>query len=153
MGIVRALEGAFHRAHSRGACVLRHACGVDVAHSKKVLLVDDSPTILMVARALLEGSSYDILSARSGQEGLETALAERPDLILMDVVMPGMDGFEACRRLRAMAETREIPIILVTTRSSPEHVERGYESGCNDYIIKPFDGDELRAKVQSLLGA
>jgi CheY-like chemotaxis protein len=123
-----------------------------MADSKKVLLVDDSPTILMVARTLLEGASYAILSASDGQQGVETALTELPDLILMDVVMPGMDGFEACRRLRAMPPTREIPIILMTTRSSPEHVERGYESGCNDYIIKPFDGDELRAKVQNLLG-
>jgi len=121
--------------------------------SKKVLLVDDSPTNVMVARALLEGATCAVLSATNGQDGVEAAVSEQPDLILMDVVVPGIDGFEACRRLRAMNETREIPIILVTTRSSPEHVELGYASGCNDYIIKPFDGDELRAKVRSLLGA
>jgi CheY-like chemotaxis protein len=124
-----------------------------MADPKKILLVDDSSTILMMERALLEGEPYALLSARSGQEAVTTAMAERPNLILMDVVMPGMDGIEACRRLRAEAATREIPIILVTTRSSPELVERGFESGCNDYIIKPFDGVELRAKIASFLGA
>lgn len=123
-----------------------------MADSKKILLVDDSSTILMVERALLEREPYALISARSGQEAVAKAIAERPSLILMDVVMPGMDGFEACRRLRAEEATREIPIILVTTRSSPEHVERGFESGCNDYIIKPFDGDELRAKIASFFG-
>jgi len=124
-----------------------------MADPKKILLVDDSSTILMMERALLEDEPYALLSARSGQEAVATAIAERPNLILMDVVMPGMDGFEACRRLRTEVTTCEIPIILVTTRSSPEHVERGYESGCNDYIIKPFDGVELRAKIASFLGA
>ncbi|UQA56705.1 response regulator [Polyangium aurulentum] len=124
-----------------------------MADPKKILLVDDSATILMMERALLEGEPYALLSAKSGQEAVATAMAERPNLILMDVVMPGMDGFEACRRLRADAATCEIPIILVTTRSSPDHIERGYESGCNDYIIKPFDGVELRAKIASFLDA
>ncbi len=124
-----------------------------MAHSRKILLVDDSPTVLMVERTFLQAERYTLLSAKSGQEAVDVALSEQPSLILMDVVMPGMDGFEACRRLRAAEATRRIPIILVTTRGSPEHVERGYESGCNDYVIKPFEGDELRAKVASLLKA
>lgn len=122
-------------------------------YSRTVLLVDDSPTVLMVERALLEGEPYTLLSAASGAEAVALALAERPSLILMDVIMPGMDGFETCRRLRAEEATCEIPVILVTTCGTPEHIERGYESGCNDYITKPFDGDELRAKIASLLGA
>jgi len=119
---------------------------------KKILLVDDSLTTLMVERKALEGGSYTLLSAKNGREAVETALAERPDLILMDVVMPEMDGFEACRRLRTHDATRHIPIILVTTRGNAEHITRGYQSGCNDYIIKPFDFNELVTKTTKLLG-
>jgi CheY-like chemotaxis protein len=120
--------------------------------TKKVLLVDDSTVMLMMERALLEKEPYTLVSAMSGQEAVTVALAEQPDLILMDVVMPGMDGFEACRRLRSEGPTRKTPIILVTTRGSHAHIERGYESGCTDYVIKPFDAAVLRAKIASLVG-
>jgi DNA-binding response OmpR family regulator len=119
---------------------------------KKILLVDDSPTVLLMERLLLQDGPYELLTASNGVEAVKLALDERPDLILMDVVMPQMDGFEVCQRLRAEESTRETPILLVTTRGSPEHVERGYESGCSGYIAKPFDGNELRARVDSLLG-
>jgi CheY-like chemotaxis protein len=123
-----------------------------MAVPKKILLVDDSPTVLLMERLLLQDGPYELLSAASGTEALERALAERPELILMDVVMPGMDGFEVCRLLRAQEATRTTPIILVTTRGGPEHIEKGYESGCSDYVTKPFDGNELRAKIESFLG-
>ncbi|HLL04548.1 MAG TPA: response regulator [Myxococcaceae bacterium] len=123
-----------------------------MSSQKKILLVDDSPTVLLMERLLLQDGPYALLSALGGQEAVQLALAERPDLILMDVVMPGMDGFEVCRRLRAEEATRTTPIILVTTRGGAEHVERGYESGCSDYVTKPFDGNELRAKIESFLG-
>jgi len=123
-----------------------------MSSQKKILLVDDSPTVLLMERLLLQDGPYSLLSALGGQEAVHLALAERPDLILMDVVMPGMDGFEVCRRLRAEEATRTTPIILVTTRGGAEHVERGYESGCSDYVTKPFDGNELRAKIESFLG-
>ena len=124
-----------------------------MASQKKILLVDDSPTVLLMEQLLLQDGPYELLCANSGREAMDTALAVRPDLILMDVVMPGeLDGLEVCRRLRSEAATRATPIILVTTRGGVEHVERGYESGCNDYVTKPFDGKELRAKVESFLG-
>jgi CheY-like chemotaxis protein len=119
---------------------------------KKILLVDDSPTVLLMERLLLQDGPYEILNAANGEQAVKVALAERPDLILMDVVMPGVDGFEACRRLRAEAATRTTPIILVTTRGSAEYLERGYESGCSDYIVKPVDGGELWQKLQHYLG-
>jgi CheY-like chemotaxis protein len=119
---------------------------------KKVLLVDDSSVMLMMERVLLEKEPYTLVSATNGREAVEVAVAERPDLILMDVVMPGMDGFEACRRLRAEGATSQIPIILVTTRGSHAHIERGYESGCTDYVTKPFDSAMLRAKIATLVG-
>jgi DNA-binding response OmpR family regulator len=79
------------------------------------------------------------------------ASSEKPDLILMDVVMPIMDGFEACRQIRMQAETNGIPIIMVTTRGEAINVETGYESGCNDYVTKPIDKVELLTKIESLI--
>jgi len=120
---------------------------------KKILIVDDSSTVILVEKMILSNGPYDVVSARDGQEGLEKAQSERPDLILMDVVMPRMDGFEACRRLRDAEATRGIPVIMVSTRGELKSVENGYESGCNDYVTKPIDGLELLSKVRSYLGA
>jgi CheY-like chemotaxis protein len=123
-----------------------------MAASKKILLVDDSPTVLLMERILLRDTPYTLLSASNGEEALKLALTERPDIILMDVMMPGLNGLEVCRRLRAEEATRTTPIILVTTRSSLEALEQGYASGCNDYIVKPFEGMELRLKLANFLG-
>lgn len=119
---------------------------------KKILLVDDSTTVLLMERMILAKSQYDIVEARDGQEGVDKALAEKPDLILMDVVMPKMNGFEAVRRLREEDATRAIPVIMVTTRGELESVESGYAAGCSEYITKPIDGLELLTKVRSCLG-
>jgi DNA-binding response OmpR family regulator len=119
---------------------------------KKILLVDDSSTVLLMERMILSKSEYDVVTARDGQEGVEKALAEKPDLILMDVVMPRMDGFEACKKLREQEGTKSIPVIMVTTRGELSSVESGYASGCNDYVTKPINGLELLAKVRSCLG-
>jgi DNA-binding response OmpR family regulator len=119
---------------------------------KKILLVDDSQTVLLLHRMMLTDRGYELLTARDGQEAVEKALAERPDIIFMDVIMPRMSGYEACRALRERAETRDIPIIMVTTRGEPHSVEQGYASGCTDYITKPFNGDELLARLRTHLG-
>jgi DNA-binding response OmpR family regulator len=119
---------------------------------KKILLVDDSSTVLLMERMILSKSEYEVVTAKDGQEGVEKARSERPDLILMDVVMPRMDGFEACRRLREQEDTAAIPVIMVTTRGELASVETGYASGCNDYVTKPINGLELLAKVRSCLG-
>jgi PleD family two-component response regulator len=119
---------------------------------KKILLVDDSATTHMWIRMILNKTAYDLVSARDGEEGVRMAVSERPDLILMDVVMPRMNGFEATRVLRGNPEMRDIPVIMVTTRSEAKNVEEGFESGCSDYVTKPIDGLELVAKVRNFLG-
>jgi CheY-like chemotaxis protein len=120
---------------------------------KKILLVDDSSTVLMMEKMLLAGCGYDIVVARDGEEGVQKATSELPDLILLDLIMPKVDGVEACRRIRAQPSTSAIPIIMVTTRSEAEVVENSYKTGCNDYINKPINNSELLAKVRSFLGA
>ena len=119
---------------------------------RKILLADDSRTALMMERALLVGSPYDVIIATDGVDAVQQAVQSVPDLIILDVVMPNMDGFEACRQLRRLDATRDTPIIMVTTRGEPENVERGYEVGCNDYVTKPINGPELLSKVRNLLG-
>jgi DNA-binding response OmpR family regulator len=119
---------------------------------KRILLVDDSETSLMMAKMILSKANYDILVAKDGQAGVETAARERPDLVLLDVVMPRMNGFEACAALKAQPETSGIPVIMVTTRGEGESVESGFSAGAADYVTKPVNGLELLTKVRSALG-
>ncbi len=118
----------------------------------KILLVDDSETVLMLERMILKAGSYEVAMARDGREGVAKALALKPDLILMDVIMPEMDGIQAIRKLRASKQTRSIPILIVTTKGEEESMETGYLSGCSDYITKPIDSLELLTKIRSFLG-
>jgi CheY-like chemotaxis protein len=117
-----------------------------------ILVIDDSGTSQIMARMLLASLDASIETARDGIEGLEQAEKVRPDLILLDVVMPRMDGFETCRQLRAREATRETPILMVTTRGEEANVEKGFSFGCTDYICKPFNAVELLTKVRSYLG-
>ena len=115
---------------------------------KKVLVVDDSPTAMFMVTMILKREPYEVVKAHDGQQAVEVAVLERPDLILMDVVMPRKTGFEACRELKQREDTKSIPVILVTTRGEGENVEAGFESGCNDYVTKPINAQELLAKVR-----
>lgn len=117
---------------------------------KKVLLVDDSLTSLAMESMILEGK-YELIEAKDGEQAIERALAEKPDLILLDVVMPKLDGFAACARLRQHEQTRNTPIIMVTTRGEEASLERGYSVGCTDYVTKPIVASELLRKVRSYL--
>lgn len=120
---------------------------------RRILLVDDSRTSQFVARMILKNGPYDVITASDGAEAVDVATASRPDLILMDVIMPRMGGFEAVRELRSRPETSATPIIMVTTRGESDEVEEGWEAGCNDYVTKPVDSEELLTKVRSCLGA
>lgn len=119
--------------------------------NKKILLVDDSSAALMMEQMLLKREQYQIFTARNGREAVHVATAESPDLIIMDVVMPEMTGFEACRALKAMDATRHIPVILCTTRGEVINQQEGYAAGCAEYITKPISGPDLVAKVRQHL--
>jgi CheY-like chemotaxis protein len=118
---------------------------------KRILIVDDSPTALVWQLLLLQGERYDTLTACDGAEGVRIALLERPDLILLDVTMPSMDGFAACRALRAAPETRDTPILMVTTNGDMVNTLAGFEAGCNEYITKPLERGEYLTKIRSYL--
>jgi len=120
---------------------------------KKILVVDDSRTALFMVTTILRKERYELVTANDGEQALEVAAAERPDLILMDVIMPRKTGFEACRELKRREDTKAIPVILVTTRGEGENVEAGFQSGCNDYVTKPINAQELLTKVRDHMGA
>jgi DNA-binding response OmpR family regulator len=117
-----------------------------------VLAADDDEDILELVAFRLERSGYTVLQARDGEQALELARAERPDLAVLDVMMPKMDGFELTRRLRAEEATSRMPIILLTARAQDADVDRGFESGADDYLRKPFSPQELSTRVQAILG-
>jgi len=119
---------------------------------KKVLLVDDSSTTLLLERLILSHSPYDIVTAKDGVEAVEKSRSERPDLIIMDLVMPRLGGFEACQQIRGHAPTRDVPIIVVTTRGEPQSREAGFASGCSDFVTKPLNSVELLSKIRNFLG-
>jgi CheY-like chemotaxis protein len=119
---------------------------------KKILLVDDSSTTLLMEEMLFrEHTHYELVLARNGEEAIQTAIAETPNLILMDVIMPKMDGFAACREMRKHEALKRVPIIMVTSRGEAGNVEQGFESGCNDYVTKPINGAELIEIVNGYL--
>lgn len=118
---------------------------------KKILLVDDSSTVLLTQQTMFDDGCFTILTARNGRDAVTIAQREKPDMIFMDVVMPVMDGFEACKALRADQGTKNTPIVMVTTRSEPRNVQAGFEAGCDEYITKPFDHLELMEKLNHYL--
>lgn len=120
--------------------------------TKKILLVDDSNTVLTLERMILTKFGYQLSVARDGQEAVEKARDERPDLILMDVVMPRMNGLEAVRTLHSEESTSAIPVIMVTTRGEAANVECAFTNGCSDYVTKPINSLDLVTKVRSCLG-
>jgi len=117
-----------------------------------VLVADDDPDILALVRLRLERDGYEVLSAPDGETALDLALARTPDLALLDVMMPRLDGYEVTRRLRRHGPTTAIPIILLTARVQDPDVQRGTEAGADDYVTKPFSPQALGARVQAALG-
>ena len=115
----------------------------------KILLVDDTPAILHVVISILD--EYDTLIAKNGEQGLEAAKNLKPDMILLDVMMPGMSGFDVLKELKADEETKSIHVILVSGKESNENEAKGYSLGATDYIQKPFDESIIKHKVKFIM--
>ena len=117
----------------------------------KVLIVDDSPTEVHVLKGILEKGGHSVTSADNAEDGIKQAKAVKPDVVLMDVVMPGMNGFQATRALTKDPETQHIPIIIVTTKDQETDRAWGMRQGAKDYVTKPVDAADLLAKVKAVL--
>jgi DNA-binding response OmpR family regulator len=116
---------------------------------QKVLIIDDAPANLEIVSKYLEGARFEIMVAQDGGTGLDIAQGAHPDLILLDVMMPGMDGFETCRRLKANEQTRDIPVIFLTSLTDRELIIKGFEVGGVDYITKPVRMGEVLARART----
>ena len=116
-----------------------------------ILIADDNPVNVSVLRTHLSAHGYDILTAADGEQALTVAREQRPDLVLLDVVMPKMDGFEVCRRLKADAALPFVPVIIITARTDPKDIVAGLEAGGDEYLTKPVDQAALAARVKSML--
>jgi DNA-binding response OmpR family regulator len=117
----------------------------------RVLLVDDDPVILKLLQVNFEMEGYTVSTANDGVEGLEKARAERPDIVLLDIMMPRMDGLEVTRALKGDDATKAIPIILLSAKAQASDVKAGKDMGADDYLTKPFDPLELLDRVKELL--
>ncbi|MCB0153898.1 MAG: response regulator, partial [Anaerolineae bacterium] len=116
-----------------------------------VLIVDDTPANLETLYSYLESLGFEIMMAQNGPTALKRVEYAKPDIILLDVVMPGMDGFETCRRLKAAEATKNIPVIFMTALTDTVHKVQGLQAGAADYITKPFQLEEVLARVQTHL--
>jgi len=117
---------------------------------KKILVVDDSPTERHLLTELLTKNGYQVITAESGEESIEKAKSEMPDLVLMDVVMPGLNGFQATRTLTRDDATKHIPVIVCTSKGQETDKIWGLRQGAQDYLVKPINGDELLSKIAAL---
>jgi CheY-like chemotaxis protein len=118
----------------------------------KILLVEDNEMNLDMLSRRLQRKGYDVVAARDGAEGIEKAGSEQPDLVLMDMSLPVLDGWDAARKLKEEPGTQAIPIIALTAHAMPGDREKALEAGCDDYDIKPVDLKRLLGKMQALLG-
>ena len=118
-----------------------------------VLIIDDSPTELHLFQNMLEKAGFETLVADSGEEGLKAAQTARPDCILMDVVMPGMNGFQATRKLTRDPKTADIPVIMITTKDQETDKIWGMRQGAVEYLVKPVDEKQLVAKINAVMAA
>jgi two-component system cell cycle response regulator len=117
----------------------------------KILVVDDDFRTLKLVGLVLDQEGYDVIAAESGEEGLEKARAQNPDLIILDILMPGLDGYEVAQRLRSDPATADVPILMLTARAGLDDRVTGYEVGADDYLTKPVHRQELASRVESLL--
>lgn len=121
------------------------------ASSYRILVADDEPHILQILKFALEKAGYQVYTACNGQEALEKAKQLKPHLLILDIMMPKMDGFEVCRKMRESFKLNQIPIIMLTAKSDVSEKVRGLEGGANDYLVKPYSNEELLLRVRNVL--
>src|SRR5438477_11443114 len=117
----------------------------------KILIVDDEPTIVELLEEHLRSEGYETMRAYSCEEALQLLGGDVPDLVLLDLMLPGMDGYEVCRLMQKDARLNHIPVIMLTARSAVQNKVLGYQRGADDYVVKPFDPDELSVRVRAQL--
>ena len=118
---------------------------------KRILICDDDPVILRLLQVNLELEGYDVLLAHHGEHAIEVATAERPDLVILDIMMPKLDGYQTCERLKASDKTKEIPVVFLSAKAQQTDIERGKEFGVAEYLTKPFDPNDLIDVVERLI--
>jgi DNA-binding response OmpR family regulator len=121
-------------------------------NGKKILIVEDEKTLLKLESILLKSKGYRVIGATSGTEALALVARERPDLVLLDVMLPGIDGFKVCAHLKGAPETKGIPVVMLTARTRQEDIARGREVGADEYITKPFQSAQVTRTIARLLG-
>jgi DNA-binding response OmpR family regulator len=117
----------------------------------RILVVDDEPDVVMIIKTTLQAEGYDVASATSGRDALEEAFETTPDLVILDVMMPGMTGFDVLKALKANEKTAIAPVIMLTGVSEKKKIQEALEAGIDYYVVKPFDFDDLLAKVKQAL--
>ncbi len=123
-----------------------------MSEPKRILICDDDPAILRVLQVNLEVEGYTTLLAHHGEEALEIAAREKPDLIILDIMMPRLDGYGACERLKADPDLKDIPVVFLSAKAQQSDIEKGKTYGVADYLTKPFDPDVLVETIERLVG-
>lgn len=118
---------------------------------KRLLIVEDEKDMMEILTFRLEAAGFEVIQAYDGQEGLDKAYSQSPDLILLDLMLPRIDGYQVCRKLKSDVKYKKIPIIMLTARASEKERKMGLECGAEAYIIKPFDPQALMDKIKELL--
>ncbi|MFQ5816237.1 MAG: PleD family two-component system response regulator, partial [Candidatus Hydrothermarchaeaceae archaeon] len=135
-----------------GKPVLLHTTNYWRTSMSRIMIVDDEPNIMVLTRKMLEKKGYEVSEAKSGEECLKRLKQEKPDLILLDVMLRGEDGWEICKKIKSAEETKGIPVVMFTIRGSEDSVEKSMECGADAHISKPFDMEDLQDTVERLLG-
>jgi len=121
--------------------------------AKRILIIEDDPSVLRAISYMLGKEGYDVLTALNGLAGLRKAKEENPDLLILDVMLPGIDGFEVCHRLRAESQTAQLPILMLSAKGQEADRSTGFEVGANEYLTKPVERSVLLSKIEALLAA
>ena len=121
------------------------------ADDKRILICDDDPVILRLLQVNLELEGFEVLLGHNGEEAVEIAQTEHPDLIILDIMMPRMDGYQACEKLKSLDDTKDIPVVFLSAKAQQSDIEKGKSYGVADYLTKPFDPNDLIDVLDRLL--